>query len=563
MFGAQGVKAADIAKALPEVNPAMQQQASELAAKAQKTLDSLGDDPLARKLAAELDKYKAKISEAPSHPILGAEVTPKSSGELFDAAQSFKQQLQEWGKFNKNLAPVAEHDFRNAAKSLAYDLRTSLEDPKIWGKAAERQKAINKAFSEYLPTLKDFNKRFTVEINGERVIDPAKISTYLNQLDNPKAEIKKEMLKNFLDASERYKKVIDDSHVNLGIEPPLINSPMNAVMGTLDKKTLGGQLADAFIDRGLKGAGGEGLGASVGGGLGAMVGGPMGASVGAILGAKALGPLFSTILPALSKALVENPKAAAGLKASVDYILKVAKGNETLGKAIKDTFSHAPGLAMNFRIPSEKELDRLDKVIAESQKNPTALFNRDSEVSKYLPNHSIAVDATMANAITYLNSLRPDTSKKSPLDSTPVPSAAQKAAYKNALMIAQQPLIVLDKIKQGRLTTNDMKALSAMYPALYVSMQSKMMDQMAASLNKGENIPYKARISMSMFMTQALDSTMLPGSIQATQGVSQTGKNLTQPQQQPKGTKSSPALQKMSSLYQTPEQTRQKRQQTQ
>jgi hypothetical protein len=52
---------------------------------------------------------------------------------------------------------IADKDLIAKSKCLAYDVRNALEDTKVWGKAAERQQAINKAFSEFkLPAyLKD------------------------------------------------------------------------------------------------------------------------------------------------------------------------------------------------------------------------------------------------------------------------------------------------------------------------------------------------------------------------------------------------------------------------
>jgi hypothetical protein len=135
------------------------------------------------------------------------------------------------------------------------------------------------------------------------------------------------------------------------------------------------------------------------------------------------------------------------------------------------------------------------------------------------------------------------------LDSAPVPSSVEQARYKNALNIAQQPLVVLDKIKKGTLTAEDIKTLGTLYPKMYNRIKDRLQTEMTNHLAKGETIPYKTRVSLSMFMAQPLDSTMFPASIQATQPAPQ--QQPGGPQEAPRGAKSSPALQKMPGMYQT------------
>jgi hypothetical protein len=73
-------------------------------------------------------------------------------------------------------------------------------------------------------------------------------------------------------------------------------------------------------------------------------------------------------------------------------------------------------------------------------------------------------------------------------------------------------------------------------------------------MNKDGVVPYKTRIGLSMFLAQPLDSTMSPMSIMAAQPIP---KQPPMPQQgKTKGSKSSPALQKMSQGYATPGQAR-------
>lgn len=552
VYGPSGLKARDIEKALPELNDKIAVSAQDVYGKMEKALSKMTERPesyperLTAKLKGDLDAYNSALSKE-----------NLSSKDVFNATQDLKQSLQSYSKFDKFVKPVDEaYDFVRDSKSLAHELRTSLEDTSVWGKAAERQTKINQAFKEYLPALNDFERKFTVEVAGERQIDPAKIQTYMNQIGKPNAEVKQSMLKNFLDASEKYKKVISDSHANLGLETPVQDAAMNSTLATLKEQTVGGKLADAFIEKGLKS--GSLAGTSVGVGIGGLLGGHTGAVVGAVVGEKALSPFFNSILPAIAKVVLDKPTSAPGLKAAVDYGVQVAKGEAALTKAAKSIFkAGAEVIPQAIRMTAEKSTEKLDKMLQQIRLNPQMLFAKESDTHSYLPNHGMAVDQSVGNAVTYLNSLRPDLDKKSPLDSTPVPSTTQKAAYNNALIIAQQPLSVLEKVKAGTITAQDIQTLGTLYPSLYNRMAQKLTSEIIDVTSKGEMIPYKTRIGVSMFLGQPLDSTMNPMSIQAAQ-ISRTEEPESQQSAQmaPKGSKSAPALQKMPNMYRTPGEAR-------
>jgi len=545
VYGASGLKAKDIEASVPHMHEGIVGQINEVSDKVQKTLDKLSKDDHAGLLEDVFTKYKEAV-------------TTDEPAKIFNATQELKQQLQEWGRFNKDIVPLKERPFRNAAKDLAANLKTSLEDTKIWGKAAERQSSINKAFTEYLPALRDFESTFMNKVGEEKVINPGKINTYLNQLGKANAEIKQAKLQNFIDASKKYQKVISDTHMNLGMDAPEIHSPLNVTMSSLEEKTLGSKLADMFIQKGLTDVGSEALGATIGGSIGHAAG--IHSGVGALLGAKALGPFFKSILPALAKGFMDKPAASMGVKAAIDHTAAVAKGNELINKATKNIFKLGVAVLPEHAKPTDKDREKLNKNLRSIQGNPEPMFTKDDKLAHYMPQQSSAQDQMFGSVINYLNGIRTDLDRKSPLDSKPVPSSTQKAAFNNALDIAQQPLIVLDKIKNGTLTAKDIEHIGSMYPQLYNGLKTKLMEQITETVKKQEVIPYRTRIGLSMFLAEPLDSTMNPMSIMAAQTIPK--QNQPQQAQQPKkGTKSSPALQKMPKSYQTSNQSVETRQQ--
>lgn len=561
VYGPKVLKTQEIAKLVPELNPNMMEQAQTISdsvgAEVKKMVNNQSAFPsrLTQKLQTDLDTYQAAVSSPEA-----------TSGSMFNAAQDLKQQLQSYAKFDKFVKPVDEaYDFVNSSKRLAREVRQHLEDPTVWGEAAERQQAINSAFMKYLPALQDFEKKFTSKIadpeNGGFIqkVDPGKVNTYINQLGKPNAEIKQSMLVNFLKQSDEYKQVIGETHANLGIENPIPASPLNATMNTLKQKTLGSRIGDAFIDKCLASVGGKTVGASVGAAAGRLLGHP---GLGAIVGGHTLGPFFSSVLPAIAKAVVGGKVSVPGFKVAADYAAQVYKGNELLTNAAKSIFRRGIQTIPLSQEPSDQDISKLDDKLKTLQVNAEPMLENNSPLQHYLPDHDMAITASAANAASYLNSIRASTDKQSPLDSQPVLSNQQKADYKNALIIAQQPLTIFQKIKDGTITHNDITHLQNMYPTLYSTMNQKIMNQMIDKVHDQEQIPYKTRIGLSMFMAQPLDSTMVPSSIVSAQPMQAMGQNKQpMPQQKSKGSPSSPALQKLPTSYQTPSQSRISRQQ--
>lgn len=543
VYGAQGLKSQEIEKLLPqEMTPKISNQIQELNNAAEKGLADLADDPLARNLKKATDRFQKTVTN------------PEASvADVFDATNTFKQELQEYANYSK-LPGVAERDFINTTKDLAFKARTALEDPAVWGKAAERQQAINGAFKEFLPTLKDFEKKFTSEIGGVKQIDPQKVQTYYNQLGKTSSKMKQEMLGNFLDASEKYQKVIADTHSNLGIPNPYQPTSTTAMRASMDKLTPGAQVADAFVKKGIAHMAGEGVGATIGGSVGHLFGA---GGFGALIGEHMLGPFFSSVLPALAKPILENKGSADGLKAAIDYSLATVRGENMIGRASRNVLKAGAQVLPENRVTvSDKQRTRLDKSLKSLQADSTPLLNVGGSTGHYLPQHAQAIGATAANAVNYLNGLRPATEPQNPLDSKLPPNPVKQAQYNRALDIAQEPLLVMKSIKDGTLQPQDLVHLKNLYPDLYTKLQSQLGQDMVTHLSKGETIPYKTRMGMSMFLGQPLDSTMTPSAIQATQSITPANQNQSQGDQMMSPKKNTAKLGKSVNLEMTPLQAR-------
>jgi hypothetical protein len=255
-----------------------------------------------------------------------------------------------------------------------------------------------------------------------------------------------------------------------------------------------------------------------------------------------------------------QPIEGEGFKAMVDYIHSTMKGENLLAKSSKALFQAGKSVLPEAAMPTKESREKLDARLRKIQTDPTALFNVGGKTGHYLPDHGQALSQTAARVSNYVNSQRPSTQGKSPLDPEVEPSAEAKAKFNRVLDIAEQPLVVMNAIKDGSVTPSDLVSLKQMYPGLYTRISQKITNAMADHIATDETVPYKTRVGMSLFMAQPLDSTMTPEAIQATQSTYAPKQAPGQPQgaqgtsTRPKP--SSPALQKLPASYQTPSQAR-------
>lgn len=545
-----GVRADQISKAMPELSEAntarINAQLQKVSDNVTSAIESMSNDVKVKSKVPYVSQDLEAFQEIIANP-------QASYIDKFNALDDLKKVMQGYSKYGMSVDDTA---FGAITKNMAAKIRPVLEDTEVWGKAGAIQQDLNKAISEFIPTQKDVISRFTTKLAGEKVIDPSKINTYINQIGKPSAEIKQEMVKNYLDKSEKLINTINNIFEKQGMEGPFPHSASTILRDTLGERTAGSRLVDTLIDKQLANI----VGRTGGGIAGTLAGGALGHPyVGLLIGEHALGPFLSSVMPALNKPLLENPSSVQGLKSAIDYASNVAKGDALLNKSVKNVFRSSIPILPDHKIPNEMSRAKLDRLVADRQDKPQEQFEiANSHIGHYLPNHQVSVAQTSTQALQYLQQLKPKDYQPSPLDRPIKPTAAQEARYNRALDIAQQPAIVLQHLKNGTLQQSDIQDISHMYPALYKSMVQKVSNQMISHHSDEEPIPYKTKMGISLFVGQAIDSTMLPANIIAAQPkppqqpmAPQTGQKSGQKVNAQGGN----ALKKLSNSYKTPGQS--------
>lgn len=542
--GEGGIRGESVANALPKETP-------EVTAKINEHIQKVSDD-----LSSQIEKMSENVKTKSGAKLLEQDLIDFQSAaanpdalikDKFKAEDQLKRTLQAYSKYNTT---AQDTEFGAMTKKLAAQLRVNLENPEIWGEAANVQKDINAAFHKFSLTEKDMISKFTSKLAGEKVIDAGKLNTYFNQLGKPSAEIKQAMMKNYLTKSEELINTVNKALTDRGLEPQFNHTSTNVLSDSIGKKTHGAQLVDTLIDKELDKVAGKVAGGSIGSSLGAMVGHP---GIGFLLGEHTLGPMFSSVMSGLTKSITESPTLAKGFKSAIDFATAAAKGQKVFNNAAMNVFKPGAQVLGEHLIPTSKDREKLDKVVTDFQEHPEKLLKVDNgHVDHYLPGHQIAISQTSAQAVQYLQSLKPQPHILGPLDKPVPPQPVEIARYNRALDIAQSPAIVFQHIKTGTLQASDIADLHNIYPALYQQMQQKLTNQMTSRHADDEPIPYKTRLSMALFLGFPVDVSMQPSSIMAAQPMPKG------PPQQPQGKKLSDksmnSLRKGAKSYQTPNQ---------
>lgn len=294
------------------------------------------------------------------------------------------------------------------------------------------------------------------------------------------------------------------------------------------------------------------------------VGGLGGYALGALQGPKtaflmsALGKYFSDVPDAVRLAYLRTIGAgktpdAMAFRAVVDAAAGVQKSMNSINKGVKSIISGSGSFTVDsLSDPKKKKLEQAAEIY---QENPEKFINApENHLATYEPDHAGAQSAMMARGMQAILAAKPKTRGDGLLDSKITPSKIEMANYNKTLQIVENPLTVLHRVGQGTLTPAELSTFTSVYPGLHKMMVEKITDQLIDMKSKEKSVPYKQRLSLSMFMGTPLDSTMNPAAI----AMNQPKPVQNQPQPDSGGGKkgSMKALDKLAGNYSTASQSR-------
>lgn len=483
-----------------------------------------------------LVKNMLKVTEDSAAKIESA-LAKGDNAEAFVAFDNLKRASQ---SYTKSLETTIPQDAflkmqRNAAldnfRVVSEDLRSFLEDSKLWGKAAEDQKVINAAWSKQINASKQFENRLMTKFGRDelnpylekRVADPEKISGYLKGLLDPAKDLTHTAVKDYVAASKEVTEAIAKAY---DLPPEKLELVKRAaehadkfektIAKTEDAMTLGNQFRTIQEKEGSSGI-------SLVQGLvgGAAVGGPVTATAGAMFGALAKPSQAILQLAALEKLVTRvDQKLATGVRKLVSdkatRIAETAKSLEARGVAIAATRTRSP-----LRLSNAMFADRIDK-LNQLAADPNALNEEVKKRVGWVGDRDGVLgqqaSATMFRGIGFLQSKMPQPiggSAFSGVFSKPRYSQVDQVKFNKYWRAVHDPTTVVDDFAKGRATREGVEVLKAVYPRMYTQIRESIIDGFSKQKTKPA---YSKVVHASLLLDEPLDDSLTPQGIAFLQG---------------------------------------------
>jgi hypothetical protein len=257
-----------------------------------------------------------------------------------------------------------------------------------------------------------------------------------------------------------------------------------------------------------------------------------------------------------------DPSPAA-LGQATRFIDNVIKGESLMSRAVKATIRVGTVETIPERLlPSKAAIDTLDNLVRKvAEADPLEMSAAiEGDMGQYLEGETGAMGLTMGRVAAYLNSQRPKEPKVGPLDPIAPASEAALNKYRRTLNIAQQPLIVMQHIKDGTLNLQDMRDIEAMYPELLGALRERVMLELTEAENQERQMPPRTVNALSLFLGVPLTASLKPQALMSNQAA--FSRPPEQSQQGPTKAQAQ-ALDKISSNAATKSQSREQTRRTQ
>lgn len=436
-------------------------------------------------------------------------------------------------------ATLDERDFfrRLTREDGATGLRSALTDEAIFGEGiAALQSEVNQAWRKSINELKDTSRRYMREgldpneldpYLVDQIVDPSKIIPAIKAIGTPEQAANLETLRRFVESQKRLQRVAAERFDLTPRQRERVLASLEALdkMGSeLQRATTASQTLEAA--RFLKQDALEQLKIGVAGKI------------------PGIGQAVTMMLDLERRATME--RALAGLVGNADKRINDAvkafvRGAERPGKLIAEAARGAAVEAGTKPAPQIKPKEAVAKELATAAPKETreamarealkqiatvtAVVGTPGALDAFAfagtgpmqfttdPRLATSVANASARAMAFLYAKRPPTFESDTLQPNLVArqlSDGQLATWRAYAMTAAKPLSVLDDLERGTVRREQVETLRALYPAIYSSIQTRILDELHSSRAQ---ISFPQRVLLFQLFGSATDPTLKPQSI--------------------------------------------------
>lgn len=450
------------------------------------------------------------------------EVGSESSAfDVFKALDDLKGRLDE--EISYGTAPSGG-DLRaqSTIGNIRRAIKNTLEEPEIWGEAASRQAAFNDAQSQFFNLVGKkgvFRSSFMSPALGKGgkliyEVSPSKVETYLKQISSLRGEAKTDALKKYLEVSDNLVNEIDKTYKSVpsgAFDKSSIESILSKNKEISNKAIEQSEINKTFN---ALGAGahnvqfGEGAAATTG-----LLGHPIAA---AALETAAMLKAPGLAIQRLAKLERMISQTGRAIDKGVSVIFKggAKAGEETAGFL---------GTKVN-EDKKKKDFKKVTSQLNELSNDPTKLISSMDQMTRPIMEHAPGIaqglQMTGTRAVTFLQSKIPGNNiDPKPLSPPYEPSSTEMNQWHKYVNAVENPTSALTEVANGTLSKETMETLAMVYPKLLSDMQMQVTSGMIDAINKKKTIPYKTKLTLSMFLGNDLVRSLDSKSILRSQGI--------------------------------------------
>ena len=546
-FGWNGFKGKAIAGSVPELNSAINDQTASIYENLDGIAKKMNKNPrdYPTHLRNQFNRIVDDFSEVASNP-------DATSAELFNGINKVKQAAQKYGTTYTDAVNPA-NAFVTEMRGLGHGLKEQLVDTGVWGKAASMQKRINDQFVKFKDKRKYFESKFTTQVplpegGMERVVDPGKVDAFFRNKDKSTKKLMKAQLIEFMGEGQRYRDMIHNAHLELGMDSPVQSAATNAIKEAVKAKNIGADLADALLDSVVPGPP-TGFAANI-----------RGAWVAHKAAKGAMAQVLKRLLPTVAGTVAKEAPDIGALRASAKFVESVEKGEAKMGAAAASVVNPDPEVTPKVKVPTAEAVSKMRAQINAIAGNPASMMEMKQKMSHYMPNAAAAMVMVASSAITDLADNDPDRNQepRSPMDAPATQTKSRQDKYTRRVQVVIQPMVLMNGIKSGDITREDMAIAEKVHPAFVSRMREKLIAEITSPKFDPSKLTASHKLGLSLFLGTPMVSSLKPANLVAIQSsISQQAAKEPQVVNQSQGKTTQSGLNKLgktNSLYGTPSQ---------
>jgi hypothetical protein len=490
----------------------------------------------ARRMEFASEAAQARITAALADEAMS---DARRATEIFGATDVLKRQV------GRARQAVRERGAREIVDNLYESIRSPLEDESVWGEGLRGiQTETNAAWNGFLTWDGDFSRRFTRDGEGDgfdrlRAANSGGVSSFLGQIGRAANESQEQIFRDWLTGTTR---LTDSIGTNYAMSPANVAklstlrrdiASLRSAYETTARRA--GILADWQAVSGSSGSGLAGVlgsaattSAVLGGGVGAF--GPLGAAAAGLSAISNPGRV-ATLLGSVERATARTNGDISG---SIRRFLR--SGSEAVGAAAGTTARAIPAATAAARSEDSRRRylarsRRIERDLADPAGTSERLATSTRDLERVAPSVAAEVHAAAARGQQHLAETMPQGRRLQGqlfgARTQPQPSPEQMRAWMRRADVVDDPLTVLDSLRRGTISREEVETLRAVYPALHARIVEEATRQI---MDAGAPLSYQDRIRIGILLGITSDPSLDPETLATLQATYQQTTEQPSPQ---------------------------------